>query len=426
MEIRKDKAYVVGISETGLAGLAPPARELVTQADVLVGDADVLKFVPESTAERVEITTDWSRGCERIAGELGQRLVVVLATGDPLFYGTARYLTERLGKERVEIIPHVSTMQLAFARVKESWENAYFVDLARRDLEDVLDRIRTSEKVGIFTSDVWPPSKIAQTLLESKMDYFTAYVCENLGAPDERVTAASLDEITAMTFSPLNVMILIRRHLPGPPGAAPAGVRRFGNPDEWYAHSPEKLVLLTFEEVRSIALGKLSLGEADTVWDIGAGTGSVSIEAALLAPKGRVYAVEKNPDDFALLQENIERFGVSNVVPIHGTAPAILHDLPDPDAVFVGAIARELVPVLHEVYQRLKQGGRLVVHVAPVDQLVQALNELRQVPEEPDVCLVQVSRAIHQLGTLRFDPLPPSFLLTVQKLGRVQNEGHES
>ncbi len=111
--------------------------------------------------------------------------VVVLTSGDPLFYGTARFLCDRLGKDRFEVMPHVSSMQLAFARVKESWDEAYLTNLANQSLPRVIERIRTAEKVGLFTTEVAPPSAVAQQLLERGIDYFSAYVCENLGAPDE-------------------------------------------------------------------------------------------------------------------------------------------------------------------------------------------------------------------------------------------------
>src|SRR5207248_4624414 len=157
--------------------------------------------------------------------------MVVLASGDPLFYGVARYLCDRLGKEHFEVLPHVSSMQLAFARIKESWEEAYLTNLATHPLETVLDRIRTAETVGLFTSEREDPPAVARQLLARGLDYFRAYVCENLGAPDERVTQGELADIKDMEFAPLNVMILKRK--PGRPDQPrPAGrgsIRRFGN-----------------------------------------------------------------------------------------------------------------------------------------------------------------------------------------------------
>src|SRR5204863_3633341 len=118
--------------------------------------------------------------------------IAVLASGDPLFYGLARYLCDKLGKDRFAVVPHVSSMQLAFARVMESWDEAYLTDLANHPLEVVVERIRTAQKVGLFTTETSTPAAVARALLDRGIDYFSGYVCENLGSPDERVTTGEL------------------------------------------------------------------------------------------------------------------------------------------------------------------------------------------------------------------------------------------
>src|SRR5262249_4341135 len=149
----------------------------------------------------------------------------------------ARYLCDRLGKDAFEVLPHVSSMQLAFARVKETWEEAFLTNLATHPLENVLDRIRVAETVGLFPSEKEGPAEIAQALLSRGLDYFRAYVCENLGGPHERLTQGELAEIAEMEFDPLNVVILVRK--PGRPDrpAQPVRFRRFGNPDDFFAQS---------------------------------------------------------------------------------------------------------------------------------------------------------------------------------------------
>ena len=208
---------------------------------------------------------------------------VLVSSGDPLFYGVARYLCDRLGKDLFEVVPHVSSMQLAFARIKESWEDAYLTNLTGRPIEAVIDRIRTAEKIGLFSSDEWPPARLAQELLARGIDYFRAYVCENLGSPDERVTQAAVADLTGMEFNPLNVLILIRE--PNRPDRASRASRHrlFGNPDDAFAQSLPKRGLITQAEVRAIALAQLDIRATSIVWDIGAGSGSVAIEAAQLA-----------------------------------------------------------------------------------------------------------------------------------------------
>src|SRR5205807_5786493 len=202
------RIHVVGVGSDGLAGLTARARELLTGADLVLGSEHALGLVPELRAERVRIGPDLHDVVRTLETNLGKRHMVVVASGDPLFYGVARYLCDRLGKDRFEVLPHVSSMQLAFARVKESWEEAYLTNLATHSLDEVLDRIRTAEVVGLFTSEKDDPPTIARQLLARGLDYFHAYVCENLGAPDERVTQGELTDIQSMEFSPLNVMIL--------------------------------------------------------------------------------------------------------------------------------------------------------------------------------------------------------------------------
>src|SRR5688572_25643455 len=253
-----NKVQIIGIGDDGLEGLTAAARQRAEQAELLIGSRQSLAAAAASKGEKVEIGGDLDAIVRKIESA-GEKRVVVLTTGDPLFYGTARYLCDRLGKQRFEVTPHVSSMQLAFARVKESWDDAYLANLATQPLELVAEKARTAAKVGVFTTDISPPNAVAQALLDRKIDYFTAYVCENLGSPDERVTHAELAEIARQDFSPLNVLILIRKpDVPDRPHAM-MGKRLFGNPDEEFQQSKPKRGLLTPAEVRAIALAILDI-----------------------------------------------------------------------------------------------------------------------------------------------------------------------
>ena len=344
-----DKIQIIGIGDDGLEGLTAAARQLIAQAEVLIGARQTLGAVAGSKAERVEIGGDLDVIVKKLE-QVKSKRVVVLATGDPLFYGTARYLCDRLGKDRFEVTPHVSSMQLAFARVKESWDDAYLTSLATQPLELVVEKARTAAKVGLFTTEDSPPAAVAKALLERKIDYFTAYVCENLGSPDECVTHDELSDIASQQFSPLNVMILVRK--PGVPDrpAAMAGKRLFGNPDEEFLQSKPKRGLLTPAEVRAIALAEMDLGPTSTIWDVGAGSGSVAIEAAQLASGGQVFAIEMDPEDYQLIASNAERFGVTNLTPVLGKAPEAWEGLPAPDAIFVGGTGRHVSRIVELAY----------------------------------------------------------------------------
>jgi precorrin-6B C5,15-methyltransferase / cobalt-precorrin-6B C5,C15-methyltransferase len=408
------KIHIIGMGDDGLEGVTSAARQLIERAELLIGAEHTLARLPRLSAERLVVGGSLDGVVERLAQAQGRR-TAVLVSGDPLFYGMARYLCDKLGKDRFEVLPHVSSMQLAFARVKESWEEAYLTNLANHSLDHVVEKIRTAEKVGLFTTESHPPADVAKALLSRRIDYFNAYVCENLGSPDERVTQGTLQELAEQEFGPLNVMILVRR--PGAPDRPSdrIGRRIFGNPDEAFLQAKPKKGLLTPSEVRSMALAEMDLGPTSTVWDIGAGSGSVAIEAAQLASAGATYAIEMDADDYALIQENAERFGVSNLVAVLGRAPEAWNDLPAPDSIFVGGSGREISQLVDLAYDRLRPRGRLVANVGSIENLAEVHATLHRRVADVKVWMINVARGTYQLERVRFDALNPTFLLSIVK-----------
>ncbi|MBA61949.1 MAG: cobalamin biosynthesis bifunctional protein CbiET [Planctomycetaceae bacterium] len=390
------------------------ATKLIESADLLIGPTFLTSLFAESVPECWDAGPSFDDIALRLENSTNQQ-IVILAAGDPLFYGTARYLCDRLGKERFEVIPHVSTMQLAFARVKESWDEAYLTNLATQPLERVISKIRSAERVGVFTSADTTPSDLAVALLQARIDYFTAYVCENLGSPDERVTSGDLKDFVDTEFSLLNVMILLRNpDVPDRPTEM-QGRRVFGNPDEIFLQSKPKRGLLTNSEIRVMALAELDLGPTSIIWDIGAGSGSVAIEAALLAPGGHVYAVEMDTGDYELIRENSIRFGLENVTAVLGQAPDAWSDLPAPDAIFIGGTGRQLVTIVSHALNRLKSGGRIVADMASIDNLYDVQAVLRKETGDVNILMVNISRGNYQLERLSFDALTPKFLVSAIK-----------
>ncbi|HCK41624.1 MAG TPA: cobalamin biosynthesis bifunctional protein CbiET [Planctomycetaceae bacterium] len=406
---------IIGIGDDGLGAVPESIRQRILTAEILVGKQRTLDLVPEAPGKRFVIGGDLDKIVSQI-NAAGNVRSAILVTGDPLFYGLARFLCDKLGQDRCEIVPHVSSMQLAFARVKESWDEAYLTNVANHSLDSVVERIRVAEKVGLFTSEQCGPSQVAQTLLDHRLDYFTIYVCENLGARNERVTRGTVAEIANQDFESLNVMVMIRdTEVPDRPNELQ---RRglFGNPDDAFVQSTPKHGLLTPAEIRPQALALMALHTRSIVWDVGAGCGTVSIEAAQLTPGGRVYAIEQDNEDEALIRENAQRFGISNVTPVLGRAPEAWSDLPDPDAVFLEGSGREVVRIAELAFERLREGGRLVANVISVG----ALDELRQAlaNQTPDVqvWMINIARGTDQLERLKFDALTPSFLISAAKL----------
>ncbi len=409
------KIPVLGIGGDGVAGLTLRARDLLAAAELVLGSDSALHLLPDLHAERFTIGPDLQIVLDTIKANLGKKRMVVVATGDPLFYGVARYLCDKIGKDHFDVIPHVSSMQLAFARVKESWEEAYLTDVGKRSLDDVLDRIRISETVGLFTSETHDPPTIARELLARGIDYFRAFVCENLGGPDERLTQGELAEIAGMEFDPLNVMILKRKaNRPDVPKAG-RKLMRFGNPDELFAQSRPKSGLITQAEVRALALAQMDLQPGAIAWDIGAGSGSVAIEAAQLVAPGVVYAIEQEAPDYHLMIANTEMFGIKNVKPVFGMAPAVFHGLPNPDAIFIGGNGGEVSRLLESSLAALRPKGRLVVNVGTLEMLMAVYGVLKRLAASVEVQLVNIARGVEQMETLRFESVNPTFLLTVRK-----------
>ena len=410
----KNRITIIGIGDDGARGLTQQAHDLIHGASCLIGPENLLAKFPEYQGPRKMMGVDLDQ-LAHLLDRTGEG-AVVLASGDPLFYGTARFLCDRLGKDRFEVVPHVSSMQLAFARVKENWDEAYLTNLATQPLDRVIERIRTAEKVGLFTSEELPPQRIAEVLIAHGIDYFNAYVCENIGAPDERVTRTTLNEMIHQRFALLNVMILTR--VPGTPDSVSerTSKRLFGNPDETFRQSKPKRGLLTPSEIRTIALSEMNIRPSSIVWDIGAGSGSVAIEAAQIAHHGKVYAIEMDAEDYGLMIENAKLFNITNFIPILGEAPKAWEKLPDPDAIFIGGTGRWVTDLVAQSWPRLKPGGSLVANVASMENVV-ALQHwfLQQRHSEPHLWMIQISRGNQQFETHRLESANPSFLLQSTK-----------
>ncbi|MDB4676619.1 precorrin-6y C5,15-methyltransferase (decarboxylating) subunit CbiE [bacterium] len=406
----KSRIHIIGIGDDGIDGLTTHARNLVLSAEVVIGTRGLLDKVSTVNSEQIMVGGDLEELKQTILS-IQDRPTVILASGDPLFYGITRYLTESLGKERFEVVPNVSSMQLAFARVKESWDDAYLTNLGTQSLDRVVDNIRTAERVGLFTTEEISPTVVAEALLDRRIDYFTAYVCENLGTPDEVVTQGDLQAMREQSFGTMNVMVLVRRS-----GAAdrPSGSRQrrlFGNPDDLFLQSRPKRGLITPSEVRCIALAEMDLTPTSTVWDVGAGSGSLAIEAASISSKGKVYAIEMDAEDFGLMIENANLFDVPSLIPVHGQAPDAWKDLTDPDAIFVGGSGRMVPELVGKAVVRLKPHGRIVVNVSSPDNLVAVQTALEEAGYQPDVRMINIARGQYQLDRVRFDALNPTFLV---------------
>lgn len=404
-----DKVYIVGVGAEGRESLTARTAAIIDGAGLLVGGVRHLAMFSDSKAEKLSLGDGLKVALERIEASLGRRSVVVLASGDPGFFGIARPVVERLGRDRVEIIPNVSSPQLAFARLGESWDDAAFISVHGRSLEGLDAMINGSRKAAVFTGGKNTPAVVAQWLLNAGVEGYRIYLCEDLGGPEERVRELDLEALSEVETTLLNVVVLIREN---PLPAATA--RRFpiGIPEEEFIHLRG---MITKTEVRVVGLAKLGLCEDSVLWDVGAGSGSVAVEAAMSAPRGRVYAIERDLEQQRMIQRNLLKFGTKNVEIVRGEAPGALDGLPAPDAVFIGGSGGRLADILEAVCLRLRDGGRIVVNAATMETAVTAIVDLRGRGLEPEMTLMQISRG-KMLGSLtHLEALNPVYIISGSK-----------
>ncbi len=399
---------VIGVGDDGPVGLPPHLQSLLAEANLVCGGARHLAALPPGPAERFVITKDLDGLVQRIAAaRAAGRRVVVLASGDPLFYGVGAYLIERLGREAVRVHPHVSAVQLAFARLGVPWHDAAVLSAHERPLERILGRAMASHTVAVLTDAVNTPAAVARALLEGGMEDADAAVCEHLGGPRERVVRAPLTAIAEQTFAPLNVLVVLRQ-----PSAVRWGRPLVGQPESAYAHTRG---LITKAEVRAVSLGRLGLERAEVVWDVGAGSGAVAIEAASLRLDALVYAVERDAEQYRLLLANVRRYTAGNVRPVFGAAPAALAALPDPDSAFIGGTGGQLVAVLETVGARLRPGGLLVLNLVLLEHLHETLAWLRARGWPTELTQVAVARGTPTGDGARLAALNPVFVLAARR-----------
>lgn len=403
------RLLVIGLSAGGGAMLPVSLQERVAGADLLVGGQRHLGYFPEFQGERLAIGAN----IEAVAGRLQQALArrqqaVVLASGDPLCYGIGASLRRYFAAESLEIVPAPSAFQLAFAALAEPWHEAALLSAHARPLAEVVEGVLAAPKAAILTDNQHTPAAVAQALLAAGLlPDSPCAICETLGGPDQRIVRTCLAEVERQRYAPLNVLVVWpRRAEPGK--RSPARPFPPGLPDEAFSTSARQI---TKREVRLLSLAELALGPGEVLWDIGAGSGAVGLEAARWQPAAAVYAIEKRAEMAQHIRENLRRFPAANFYLAEGLAPAGLAGWPRPDAVFMGGSGGQLAEIISLVRERLNQGGRLVITLATLENL----QTVRSLLPEAQVVQLQVNRGAPILEMLRFDALNPVFIVTWRK-----------
>ncbi|WP_169713560.1 precorrin-6y C5,15-methyltransferase (decarboxylating) subunit CbiE [Paludifilum halophilum] len=411
------RIFVIGVGAEGPAGLSAEALRRIADCDFLYGGRRLLRLFPENGERRVPVGTNLKEVAESLLSNRDRRQVV-LATGDPNFFGIADYLYRHVGREYLTVIPHLSSVQLAFARIKESWHDAFLASVHGRSADRVADWVRRNPKVALLTDSVHHPGAIARRLISEGIRDCRMAVAEHLGTEAERVTFWRLPEAADQNFADLNVVILLREGSSSVPEMTAGGEEArwgLGIEDEAFFQRKPEQGLLTKKEVRVVSLAQLNLHRGSVLWDIGAGSGSVALEAAgLIGSSGIVYAVEKNCEDVENIRKNAATFG-REIRVIHAEAPEGLEDLEEPDAVFIGGSGGRLAPVLALCGRRLKAGGRLVMNAATVENQSEGWRRLKEAGFRVEAIQLNVSRSQAIEGLTRFKALNPVTILTAVK-----------
>ncbi|MBY0525495.1 MAG: precorrin-6y C5,15-methyltransferase (decarboxylating) subunit CbiE [Gemmataceae bacterium] len=414
------RIQVIGMGAEGPSSLRPELRERIQTADFLAGGERHLNHFPTAKAQRFVIKSNLDALVAELQVRMPQQSCVVLASGDPLFFGIGTFLAECLGPGKLDFAPTLSSMQLAFARAEMPWESAALASVHGRPLHPTLLPLLGRPLIGLFTQDGAAPASIAEFFLRHGADDYQGLVAENLGTPREGVTAwLTLEELRKRPFAPLNYLIL-RRTLVAVEQAKRQRLRALtpGVPDDAFERPDDAREIMTRQEVRSVVLAKLcrALQPGDVCWDIGAGLGTVSVELAVLRPQVEVLAVERDPARLTFLRRNRERFDALNIRIIESTAPhALQAETERPRLVFIGGSGEHLSAILNLVAQRLHDGGRLVANFVTLENLMLALQRLRDLSWPVEVTEVHVARSDALAGLTGLKPQRGVFIVSADK-----------
>jgi precorrin-6B C5,15-methyltransferase / cobalt-precorrin-6B C5,C15-methyltransferase len=382
---------------------------LIRHADILVGGKRLLDFFTDSPAKKKEITRDIKGIIEYIKRRMQKNKIVVLASGDPLFFGIGSVLINSLGRENVLIYPNISTVAAAFSRLKLPWHDAHIISVHGRNKTRALLPIRVKkDKIAVFTDPENNPAWLANYLLEKGITDYDMCVLEQLGTSSERVDWYIPSEAAGIRFSEPNLVILKLRE---------SGFEKI---TKIYSGMPEYLFdhpkgLITKAEIRAITLSKLRLMPDHILWDLGAGSGSISIEASIFIKLGRIFAIEKNPERIIHIQNNRKRFNVKNLEIIQSVLPDGLDTLPVPDRIFIGGGGKDLEKIIRSSSGYLKQDGVMVIHTILISNIEVAMSTLKSQGFITDIVQAQISRGQEMPWGKRLDAENPVWIITGEK-----------
>jgi len=365
-----------------------------------------LDLFKTSRARKKVIGKDIDGVVNFVRQEMKKKHVVVLASGDPLFFGIGRRMVDAIGTRNTIIYPNISSVSAAFARIKEAWDDVRVISLHGRNNEcHLFKALEESNKIAVFTDPKNNPARLAARLIEKQFLNYKICVLEALGSISEKVNWYTLAEAAALKFSQPNMVVLRRSPL-----ARKDKVRLYlGAPDSWYDHQKG---LITKPEIRAISLSKLRLASDHILWDLGAGSGSVAVEAALLIKKGKIFAVEKKSERVRQIKNNKKRFVIGNLKAIQAKLPQGLEKLPRPDRIFIGGGGKQLKSIITSAAQYLKPKGVMVINTVLIPNVETARATLEKLDFETEVIQAQINRSRQMPWAERLEAQNPVWIIS--------------
>lgn len=375
------KITIIGMGSGEPGSMSQAAADALRQADFCIGATRLLAALPAQYTVPRQAATAPEEIVQLIASRTEAGRICLLMSGDPGFYSGAARLLPLLQNHEVEVLPGISSPQLLAARLKRPWQDWWLASAHGRDCQAPL-LVRDHAETFFLTGGEQTAQAICRSLREAGFGDCQATVGEYLGGENERIHHASVAELAGQGFASLAVLLV--------ENPRPRDLCSSGLPDDAFIRGATPM---TKSEVRAVILSKLRLNAADIVYDVGAGTGSVAVEAALLVREGQVFAIEREAEGCRLITENARRFQAYNLRLAAGEAPQAFAGLPRPDAAFIGGSGGRLREIVQQLLA-LNPALRLVISAVTLETLAEATAFLSALPiAETEVVQIAVSRA---------------------------------
>ena len=414
---------VIGTDAGAPASLPAPQQTLLRAATVIAApqrlQAALQNWLGDAKPEL--LSSDDPRALvDSMQSRAADQAVAVLASGDPLWFGLGRILCDRIGAERLRFHPAPTSLQLAFSRIGRPWQDADWVSLHGRDPEILASTLqkRPAALAVLTDPNQGGAGTVQQMLRSSGLEASTdLWLCENLGHPDERVQLIAPGTALPTDLQPLLIALLIARE---PAAPDPHQLPLFGLDDGLYLQHSDHPGLMTKREVRIQLLAELALPPQGVLWDLGAGTGSVGLEALRLRPGLQLLAVERRAGGAQLIQRNAQRLGVSPAAVLEADATTVLNgglpsQLSQPDRVLLGGGGAQRERLLQEVLTRLRSGGVVVIPLASIEALASVRPLLENAGLAVRVQQLQAWRGQPLGDGTRLAPMNPTLIVTGTK-----------